>query len=584
MLIIKKLWRFTGRYKWLLLAGVLFTILNVVTSMIPGYINRKIIDDVIVGSDTGILPGLLVSLFIVYIFRSLSVFFERYFLERFSQDTLRDMKQGVYDHLQKLSFNYFNNTRTGELMSRMTGDMEAIRNLMANGTVQLTKIVFYLLLTGLVLFRLNWKLTLISLATSPFIVFFAYRLSGTIKPAFRRVRKQFSRLNSTVQENITGIRIVKAFHQQTFEMEKFDEENNRFFWRNYKVARIWARYFPALEFLGGVSTVFLLFFGGRLVIEGEITLGIWWQFNSYLWMLLMPMRLLGNVVNMINNAIASGERIFNILEEEPEITNSNNTKNIKEIKGEVEFKNVSLQFDNQHVLKDINLNARPGSTIAIMGATGSGKTSLINLIGRYYDPTKGEVFIDGINIKEIDLHTLRSNVATVMQETFLFSETLEQNIAYGIPDFNQEQMEEAASIAGAREFIKGTDEGYETVVGERGMGLSGGQKQRISLARAIIMKAPILILDDATSAVDMETEHKIQESLKKIDSTVFIIAHRISSVRNADEIIFLEDGKIIERGTHDELIAKKGEYYKIYKEQYKEIIEDEHFQSEMVMG
>ncbi len=586
MSVLKKIWFYANTYKRLFILGIIFTIMNVITSMLPGEITKRIIDDVIRGGNIDLLPILLIALSIVAILRSGSIFFERYFLESFSQSVFMNLKQAVYDQLQRLSFNYFNNNKTGELMSRMTGDMEAIRQLMADGTVHLTKIIFYLLIAGGFLGTLNLKLTLITFATSPFLLFFALRFSSRIKPAVKKIRKQFSRLNSTVQENITGIRIVKAFHQQDFEMEKFDEENNEFFKKNFKAAKVWANYFPILEFLGGLSTVFLLYYGGRMVITGEITLGVWYQFNSYLWMIIMPMRLLGNVVDLINRAIASGERIFSILEEKAEITNKSNPVIPDKINGVVEFKNVSLKYDEDYVLKDISLHANSGDTIAIMGATGSGKTSLINMIGRYYDPSEGQVLIDGIDVKDIDLKYLRNHVASVMQDVFLFSESIYENISYGIPSVSLDEVKKTSQLAGAKEFIEDMDEQYDSIVGERGMGLSGGQKQRVSLARALLKKAPILILDDATSAVDMETEHMIQESLENMSnkSTVFIIAHRISSVRNADEIIILKDGEIAERGTHDELLKVKGEYFNIYKEQYKELLEDNIFNEDRVMG
>ncbi|MEJ6950558.1 ABC transporter ATP-binding protein [Natronospora cellulosivora (SeqCode)] len=586
MSVFKKIWSFASRHKFICFLGVLFTILNVVSSMVPGYITRLIIDDVITQGNINFLPTLLLVLMIATLLRSTSIFFERYFTESFSQNVLMDLKQEVYDHLQNMSFNFFNKNKTGELMSRMTGDMEAIRRLTAEGTIIFTQILFYLLVTGTILISLSLRLTLITLATSPFLAFFAIRFSKTIKPAVRKIRKQFSRLNSAVQENITGIRIVKAFHQHDYEMEKFDEENHEYYNKNYNVAKIWGKYFPILEFLGGLSTVFLLAFGGLMVINGEITLGVWIQFNSYLWMILMPMRMLGNAVDLINRNIAAGERIFNILEEEVEIKNSNEIINKEKINGDIEFKNVSLAYDGQYVLKDINIKAKAGTTVAIMGATGSGKTSLVNMIGRYYDPSDGKVLIDGININKLDLKFLRENVSTVMQDVFLFSETIEENIKYGRIDASEKEVKLSSSIAGAKEFIDEFEDDYNTIVGERGMGLSGGQKQRVSLARALLKKAPILILDDATSAVDMETEHQIQEALEKQEnkSTIFLIAHRISSVRNADEIIILKDGEIIERGTHDELIEIQGEYFNIYSEQYKELLEDSFFGKKKVIS
>lgn len=576
--VFKKLWQLAKNHCLLLFLGVVVLVANVSLSLIPGFINRSIIDDVITAGEMELLPRLLLVLIVVTVFRSLSIYFERILLEKFSQRTLMDLKQKLYDHLQKMSFKFYSNNRTGELMSRMTGDMEAIRRVLIEGVIQSTQIVFYLILTSVILLGLHVRLTLISLLASPFIAVFAYKLSKKIKPAFSEVREQFSILNTTVQENITGIRVVKAFGRQEHEMAKFDEDNHGYFQKQYRVARIWADYFPPLEFFGGLSTLFLLYFGGRLVINGEITMGVWMQFNSYLWMLVMPMRMFGHLINMINVTRASGERIFNLLDEEPEITQPSRPVLPEEMKGLVEFKDVSVSFDEQDILQEINFRAEPGETIALMGATGAGKTSLVNLLARYYDPDRGQVLIDGIDIRELDLKWLRKRVSFVMQDVFLFSETIRENIAYGSPEASLEEIQEAARTAGAHEFITEMEDGYDTVVGERGMGLSGGQKQRVSLARAILKQAPILVLDDATSAVDMETERQIQESLASLEhrSTVFIIAHRISSVKEADNILVLDEGRIVERGSHEQLLELKGEYYQIFVEQHKEVTDEKY--------
>jgi ATP-binding cassette subfamily B protein len=581
---LKKLWNYVRNYKLYLFAALIFIIFNVLFSMIPGYLNRRIIDDVINGQKMELLAGFLVAYVIANLLRATVIMVHRYYTESLSQNILRDLKQDLYNHLQQLSFNYFNHNRTGELMSRMTGDMEAVRMLFAEGMFHFVRSIFYIVLVMAVLIPESLKLSLVSLALSPLIGFFAYRLGVRIKPIFRQVRRQYSDLNSTVQENISGIRIVKAFHQQCYEMEKFDEENNDYFTKNYNAAKIWSKYFPIMEFLGGMSTVLLLFYGGRLVIQGEITLGVWMQFNSYLWMLIMPMRMIGHLVNMFSRTSASAERIFDVLETEPEIKNKENAISVDRIKGEVEFKNVSLSYEEEDILKDISFQASPGETVAIMGATGSGKSSLINLIPRYYEVTGGQVLIDGVDNRDYDLQNLRSQVSIVMQDVFLFSESIANNIAYGQPALDLEKIKRAASVSSAREFIEEMEAGFEEVIGERGMGLSGGQKQRVSLARAIVEESPILILDDATSAVDMETEHQIQQALDTMDqkSTVFLIAHRISSVRNADQILILDQGKIIERGTHAELISKKGNYYTMFKEQYKEVIDEEEIEERWV--
>ena len=581
---LKKLWNYVRNYKLYLIVGLIFIIFNVLLSMIPGYLNRRIIDDVITAGKMELLFGFLVAYIIANLLRATVIMVHRYYTESLSQNILRDLKQDLYDHLQKLSFNFFNHNRTGELMSRMTGDMEAVRMLFAEGMFHFVRSIFYIVFVMAVLIPESLKLSLVSLALSPLIGFFAYRLGVRIKPVFRQVRRQYSDLNSTVQENISGIRIVKAFHQQCYEMEKFDEENNDYFTKNYNAAKIWSKYFPIMEFLGGMSTVLLLFYGGRLVIQGEITLGVWMQFNSYLWMLIMPMRMIGHIVNMFSRTSASAERIFNVLETEPEIKNKENAITVERLQGEVEFKNVSLSYDEEDILKNISFHASPGETVAIMGATGSGKSSLINLIPRYYEPTEGEVLIDGVDNRDYDLQNLRSQVSIVMQDVFLFSESIANNISYGQPGLDLEKIKRAASISSAREFIEEMEGGFEEVIGERGMGLSGGQKQRVSMARAIVEESPILILDDATSAVDMETEHQIQQALESMEqrSTLFLIAHRISSVRNADQILILDHGEIIERGTHEELINNKGHYYTMFKEQYKEVIDEEEIEERWV--
>lgn len=584
MIELRKLWGYIKKYKLYFYGGLLFIIFNVLISMLPGYLNRRIIDDVIRDKKMQLLATFLIAYIVATLLRSVAIMVQRYFTESLSQNLLRDLKQDVYDHLQKMSYNFFNKNRTGELMSRMTGDMEAIRMLFADGMIQFTRAVFYLIFVILVLIPENVPLTLVSLALSPLIGFFAYRLGVRIKPIFRQVREQYSDLNSTVQENISGIRIVKAFHQQCYEMEKFDEENNDYFIKNYKAAKIWSKYFPVIEFLGGVSTVLLLFYGGQLVIKGEITLGVWMQFNSYLWMLIMPMRMVGHIVNMFNRTSASAERIFNILETEPEIENKKDAIKVDKIRGEVEFENVSLNYGGEEILKNISFHVTPGETVAIMGATGSGKTSLINLIPRYYEATKGKILINGIDNHRYDIQNLRSQISIVMQDVFLFSETIASNISYGSPEADLKDIKNAAEVSSARGFIEEMENGFDEVIGERGVGLSGGQKQRISLARAIIEENPILILDDATSAVDMETEARIQQALEKMEqkSTVFLIAHRISSVRNADQILILDKGRIVEKGTHEELIKKKGKYYTMFKEQYREIIDESEIEERWV--
>jgi ATP-binding cassette subfamily B protein len=560
------------------ISSILFSIIVVSIALIPPALVRRLVDDVFVASVVdgdftsrrGLLLLLTGGIVGANVVRAGFIFLRNTLVEVFSQRATRDLKQRMYDHIQGQSFGFFHATRTGELMARMTNDIEMVRGLLAQGLMQGATGVFFFAASAAILLSLNWQLALVSMAATPFLFLTTIRLRRELHPAITDVRAQFSRLTTAVQENISGIRIVKSFMRHDHELGKFRRENEGLTTKRDLAVRVWARYLPALEFLSGIPSAVVLLVGGWMVIRGRISLGTWVQCNGYLWMLVQPMRTLGDVANQVAMASASAERIFDILEKRPAIVNPPSPRRPARIGGDVELRGVSWALEGRPILRSISLHARIGSTVAIMGPTGSGKTSLVNLIPRFYDPDAGQVLIDGTDVRELDLSLLRDNIGLVAQETFLFSDTLYGNLTYGRQDAPLELVQKAAVLAQAEEFIQPLEEGYETVVGERGIGLSGGQKQRASIARALMKEAPILILDDSTSSVDMETEMRIQKALRNQDhrATTFIIAHRISSVLHADEIIVLDHGEIVERGRHEELVARRGLYAEYFDVQY----------------
>ncbi|MBM7582261.1 ATP-binding cassette subfamily B protein [Caldicoprobacter guelmensis] len=573
--ILKRIMGYAWRYKWRLIAATVFLLLVITLNMVTPYLSKILVDDVIRGGRRSLLLPILLALLGCSVFKGILLYIRSYLYEDMSQKCLYDLRNAMYTHLQELSFSFYDDNRIGELMSRMTGDIEGIRMFLVGGLPILLENAIYFIGTCVMLFSLNVELALVTLLILPFIGWTAFRLHKEIGPAYSEIREQQASLSTAAQENIAGVRVVRAFARESYEIEKFKKENRLNMEKNIKASFIWSKYFPLIEFLSGFCLVALVGYGGWMVAAGRISLGTVVAFNGYLWMLISPVRMLGWIVNVMSQAITAGKRVFNVLDTGSSIKEKENAYCPSEFRGDVVFENVSFCYKEQPVLFNININAPAGKTIGIMGATGAGKTSIINLIARFYDVTAGRVLVDGVDVRDWKLSALRSQIGIVMQDVFLFSDTVEGNILYGNPNATREQVIEAAKIAGAHDFIMEMPQGYDTIIGERGVGLSGGQKQRIAIARAIIKNPKILIMDDCTSAVDMETEYQIQQALKKImkGRTTFIIAHRISSVRNADEIIFLENGKIVERGTHEELLAKKGRYYELYRQQYKDFEE-----------
>lgn len=570
--ILKRIFQYSRKHTGKVIIAIILLTLFITINLLTPHISRLIVDDVIKSGKRELLPVLLIVLLAASATKSITMYLRGLMFESFSQDCLYDLRNDMYTHLQHLPFSFYDNNRIGELMSRMTGDLEGIRVFLANGIPILLENAIYFVGTTVILLVMNVKLAILTLMVTPLIAYSAYKFNRTIRPMFSEIREQQARLNTAAQENITGVRVVKAFGREDFEIEKFEKENMQNRIKNIRSSRVWGKYFPIMDFLSGICLIILIWAGGRMVGAGEISLGTVVAFNGYLWMLIMPMRMLGWIINMMAQAVTSGQRVFNILDTGSSIKELDIPHDPEEFRGEVTFKNVSFRYREQLILQDISFHAPAGSTIAIMGATGSGKTSVINLIERFYDRSSGEILIDGVDIMDWRIRRLRSEIGIIMQETFLFSDTIEGNILYGRPDATREEVIRAAKMADAHDFIMEMPLGYDTIIGERGVGLSGGQKQRIAIARALIKDPKILIMDDCTSAVDMETEYQIQQALNELmkGRTTFVIAHRVSSVKNADEILMLEDGQIVERGNHRQLMELEGRYYEMVKQQYKD--------------
>ena len=559
--------------KYFYLSTVFLIFVTAITLIYP-VILQITIDEVVRKGKYQYIPYLSIGFVLIMAVKGIMTYIQQYCGDLFGISAVYRLRNALYKKLQYLPFRFYDNAKTGDLMSRLTADVEGIRFFLSYGIAELIR---FLLLVGTsiaIMLYYSVPLTAVTVLSLPFLLVAVRKFDRAVHPAFRAVRKSFGRLNTKVQENISGIHTVKALSKEDFEIERFDEFNTDFREKNIFNANIWAKYFPLMEFIGNLSVVLLLSYGGLMVINGRLQPGELVAFYSLVGFLIFPIMNLGFIINMFSQAKASGERLLEILEEPEDIREKPDAVRNVRFRGEVEFRGVTMKYtgDNQEAVEDISFHVRPGQIIGLIGPTGSGKTTITQLLARFYEPQKGEVLIDGRNIKDYSLYTLRSQIGYVPQESFLFSSTIKSNIAYGRPDATMEEIIEAAKRAQAHDFIMELPDGYDTVLGERGLGLSGGQKQRIAIARAICMNPSILILDDATSAVDMETEFAIQKALREVmkGRTTFIIAHRISSLKHADEILVLENGRIVERGTHEFLLQNGGLYRRIYDIQYRD--------------
>ena len=576
---MKRILKYVSKYKGTVIIGTMCMLIVIGVDLFLPYLQQIFIDSGLMKGNQNVIVSVLVWIGIITIIKAMLGYGKEFLYDVLSSWVHQDIKNDLFAHIQTLEFEYFDNINTGELMSRIGEDAENIWQTIGYGMRLFIENIIYFVISTIILFVLNYKLALACFIVMIPIGFIGIKLENKFGETYSKISDQTAEINTIAQEDIAGIKLVKAFSREKYEINKFLKMNKVYYDLNMEQAKIIGDYFPPIEFLTNIALVIMIVLGGFFVMDGEVSIGILVAFNGYIWNLIWPMRMLGELTDLLSRTVSSANKIFAIMDKDPSIKTKENFKDVKNIKGNIKFEGVNFKYDDKLVLKNINLDIKAGSTVAIMGATGAGKSSLINLIGRYYDTCKGSIKIDGIDIKEYNLEFLRKNMAIVPQETFLFSETILNNIKFSNENASFEEIKEASKLACANEFIEGLELGYNTEIGERGIGLSGGQKQRIAIARSLVRKAKILILDDSTSALDMETEHELLKNLsnRKHESTTFIIAHRISAVKNADLIIYLEDGQIKESGTHDELLKKKGRYYDIYNDQFRDfnLLEEE---------
>lgn len=572
------LWENMHGVRGIYIIAMLGTVLYNIMQLTVPFFSGKIIDRFLSGKNAAanlqnhrdefyMLLGLMIGLTVL---RTIVVYLDCMAYEHVSQKVLFRVRTFLFDKLERQDMTFYSTYRTGDLMTRVTGDLDAVRHMTA-WVVRVLIESFSLYLSAAVYFLLiDVKMALSILVISPFVFLIVVAFRAKVAPWHRALREKLAGLNTIAQENISGNRVVKAFAREDYEIEKFDKANSDYREANKKTAMVWIKFFPYIEGIARLMPVVMLGVGGMFLIKGELSMGEYVAFSGLIWAISNPMGMMGNIMNEFQRFSAASDKVMEIYYSEPGIKDSADAvAHPERFKGKIEFKNVSFKYEdgNIPVINDISFTAEPGQTIAIMGETGCGKTTLISLIPRFFEATSGDVFIDGENVKNYKLKDLRSNIGLATQDVLLYSETIEGNIAYGDDTLEHRQVVRFAKYSAADDFILKMPEGYETVVGERGVGLSGGQKQRISLARALAVRPSILILDDTTSAVDLETEKQIQEALGKLDfeTTKIIIAQRVSTSKNADKILIIKDGRIAEEGSHEELIAKGGYYSELVK-------------------
>lgn len=554
--------------------GYLFAVCSMVIAitldMLYPRITQQIVDDVILGGQVEFLTKLLAGIVAVGIGRCIFGYCKEFTFDKLASAIGTEMRKDLFRHIQTLSMNYFDNTNTGELMARVKDDVDKVWNAMGYVGMLVVEVTIHVSFVLYCMFHLNWRLAFVPLATMMICGTVAVVMERKLDKIYEEISEENAVLTTVAEENLAGVRTVKAFAREKFEIEKFMSHNKRYYELNISQSKMLVRYYPVFQFVGKALPVAMTILGGVFVMQGEMTLGALVAFVEYSRNCTWPMEMLGWLTNDVSSAVASYRKIKKIYGESAVIRDGEAPVVLEKVEGSISFEHVSFALEGKEILKDISFTLPAGKTLGIMGATGSGKSSVINLLQRFYDATEGAVTLDGTDIRDLTLKQLRSSISVVLQDVFLFSDTIEENIKMGQRSIlPMEEIKKAAENAQAKAFIEKMDEQYDTVIGERGVGLSGGQKQRISIARALAKHAPVLVLDDSTSALDMETEHEIQKTLNELkDTTKLIIAHRISAVRHADEIIYLKDGAIAERGTHEELLARRGLYYETYLAQY----------------
>jgi subfamily B ATP-binding cassette protein MsbA len=559
-----------------LLAMLCMLAVGVTTSALA-FLVKPALDEIFLKKNADMLKLIPIVIIAIYLIKGACSYGQTVLMNFIGQRVITDLRNELYNHIQRQSLSFFTENPTGVLMSRITNDVRLIQGAVSEAVTSILKDSFTLVGLVFVIFYRDWKLAIIAACVFPLTIYPIAKFGQKMRKVATRTQVRMGSLTSLLQETITGTRIVKAFGMEDYEGQRFSKENESLFKLYMKAISIKAVSSPFMEFLGGIGIAAIVFYGGYQVIKGTSTPGTFFSFLTALIMLYEPIKRLTNVNNTIQQGIAAAIRVFNIIDLTPEIKNSDTAVDLPKISDKIEIKNVTFSYDEEPVLRDINLSVRQGEVIAFVGMSGGGKTTLVNLIPRFYDVTEGQILIDGHDIRDVTVESLRNQIAIVTQQTILFNDTVRDNIAYGDISKSEEDIVNAAKAANAYNFIMNLPKEFESVIGEQGTRLSGGERQRISIARALLKDAPILILDEATSSLDTESELEVQEALENLmrGRTTFVIAHRLSTISRSDRIIVIVDGRIVEGGTHDDLLEKKGEYFKLYNMQFKDANNDE---------
>ncbi len=578
MLILKRLFAHVRPYWRPLLLTAIAMLLATGLSLVPPLFQRAIIDGVLVTGDMSRLWKLIAGLVGVYALSQAVSMVEQYVRHVLGARFILDLRVRLYAHLQRLSLSFFEQTSTGELMSRVTNDVEALENFVTHGVTLTAVDLLRLLGASAILVAMEWRLALVVLIPVPFIALGLRYFNKYARPIYRQARDRLGDINARLEDNLAGIRVTQAFVQEESELARFSDASRQYYHQRVRSIRAWSTFFPALRFLALLGTALVLGFGAWMVANGQVTLGTLVAFLAYSTSFYEPLNRLTEIDNILQQAIAAGERIFELMDEVSDIQDAPDAMPLASIEGDVVFDDVHFRYqDSEEVLHDVDFHIAPGEVVALVGPSGAGKTSIARLLSRFYDPVHGRVLVDGHDVRDVQLASLRRHVAVVLQDTFLFNASVRENLCYGKPDATDEELVVATTAAYAHEFIEQLPQGYDTEIGERGVKLSGGQKQRLALARAILADPRILILDEATSSVDAEAEYLIQQALDEVmkGRTALVIAHRLSTIRNADKIVALEGGRIREIGSHQELLSRGGLYSQLYQRQLELAVSEE---------
>lgn len=572
--LFRRMMQYFGPYKKTVGLVGLFLIVGLGVNLVEPLFIREAIDKGVMKKDVGVVTQIGVTLLLLYAVNSVSIYIRTKLTNKAAQGLIFDIRKEIFDHIQSLSFRFFDGRPAGKIISRVTNDVSAISDLISSGiTTMLTELLTVLGIL-VIIFSLDWKLSILAVSVIPFLALILLRLKPASEKAWSKTRKTVADINANLNETLQGIRVIQAFSRQRHNIGRFEKINRENYKSNMKALCLELLYFPLVELIGLAGTCAVIWLGANQVIRGEQSVGTMMAFINYLWKFWAPLSAISKVYSQVLNAMASAERIFQILDTEPEVMDSENAVDLSDIQGHIRFKDVRFGYNPEErmVLHDISFEARPGEIVALVGPTGAGKSSIINLLMRFYDVNEGEILIDGHDLRDIKVSSLRNQVGMVLQDSFIFSGTIKENILYGRLDATEEEIREVAAATRVLDFAGKFAEGFDTQVEERGAKLSAGQRQLLAFARALIANPRILILDEATSSVDTETERHIQDALKTLFSgrTSIVIAHRLSTIEHADRIIVIDDGRIVEQGKHEELLAARGMYYGLYLKQFRE--------------